>query len=210
MSCQPVKGGPLDQTDFVVAMAQAAVDGGAKGLRVEGVVNVAAVAERHMLPIIGIVKRDLADQPVRISPLEVDIEDLSAAGASIIAFDATNRSRPVAVERLINAVHASGRIAMADCSNLDEGLAAASLGCEFIATTLSGYTDGPEPEDPDYCLIRSLAERGLTVMAEGRIRTPHQAATALSSGAWSVTVGSAITRIEHITGWFAKALAEPT
>ena len=43
-------------------------------------------------------------------------------------------------------------------------------------------------------------------MAEGRIRTPQQAATALARGAWAVTVGSAITRVEHVTGWFVDAL----
>ena len=49
-------------------------------------------------------------------------------------------------------------------------------------------------------------ERFRELMAEGRIRTPQQAATALARGAWAVTVGSAITRVEHVTGWFVDAL----
>ena len=89
---------------------------------------------------------------------------------------------------------------------LEEGLAAAELGCEIVASTLSGYTGGPEPETPDFELVERLAAHDLRVMAEGRIRTPEQAAAALDRGAWSVTVGSAITRVEHITGWFADAL----
>ena len=36
-SCQPVDGGPMDHPAIVAAMAQAAVAGGAAGLRIEGV-----------------------------------------------------------------------------------------------------------------------------------------------------------------------------
>lgn len=209
VSCQPVAGGPLDRTDFVVAMAEAAVDAGARGIRLEGVESVAAAAGRLSAPIIGIVKRDLADHPVRITPLVDDVERLAAAGAAIIAVDATERSRPVPVETLIEAIHRCGCHAMADCATYEEGLAAAGLGCGIIASTLSGYTGGPEPETPDYDLVERLAGHGLRVMAEGRIRTPDQAAAALARGAWSVTVGSAITRVEYVTGWFVGALAGP-
>ncbi len=207
VSCQPVTGGPLDRTDFVVGMAEAAIDGGAKGVRLEGIDSVAAAAERLTVPIIGIVKRALAEHPVRITPLEADVERLAAAGATIIAVDATDRSRPVPLKTLIEAIHGCGCFAMADCSTFEEGLAAAELGCEIVASTMSGYTGGPEPETPDYDLVERLAARGLRVMAEGRIRTPEQATTALARGAWSVTVGSAITRVEYVTGWFVEALA---
>ena len=206
VSCQPVVGGSLDRTEFVVGMAEAAIDGGARGVRLEGVASVAAAAERLGAPIVGIVKRDLAGSPVRITPFEEDIERLAAAGAAIIAVDATDRSRPVPVRTLVETIHGCGCLAMADCSTLEEGLAAAELGCEIVASTLSGYTGGPEPETPDFDLVERLAAHDLRVMAEGRIRTPEQAAAALDRGAWSVTVGSAITRVEHITGWFADAL----
>ena len=55
--------------------------------------------------------------------------------------------------------------------------------------------------------MRRIAPR---VIAEGRIRTPDQAAEALRHGAWAVVVGSAITRPEHVTGWFRAALAAET
>lgn len=60
----------MDRTDIVLAMARAAVDGGAAAARIEGVANVRAVASHFAgaLPIIGIVKRDLPDSPVRITP----------------------------------------------------------------------------------------------------------------------------------------------
>jgi N-acylglucosamine-6-phosphate 2-epimerase len=47
----------------------------------------------------------------------------------------------------------------------------------------------------------------MRVMAEGRFNTPAQAAAALQAGAWAVTVGSALTRLEHATRWFCDALA---
>jgi N-acylglucosamine-6-phosphate 2-epimerase len=43
-------------------------------------------------------------------------------------------------------------------------------------------------------------------MAEGRINTPGLAARAMAAGADAVTVGSALTRLEHVTGWFAAAV----
>ena len=43
-------------------------------------------------------------------------------------------------------------------------------------------------------------------MAEGRFNSPDLAKKAIKYGADSVTVGSAITRIENITKWFAKAV----
>ena len=209
VSCQPVKGGPLDRTDFVVAMAEAAVAAGAAGVRIEGADRVAATAARIDVPVIGIVKHDLADYPVHITPYAADIDALAAAGAAVIAFDGTERPRPVPVAALADQTVAQGCVAMADCATLAEGRAAVAAGCAVVGTTMSGYTGGAVPDGPDLDLVQAMAAAGLRVMAEGRIRTPEQAAAALRRGAWSVTVGSAITRVEHTTQWFAAALAEP-
>ena len=43
-------------------------------------------------------------------------------------------------------------------------------------------------------------------MAEGRYNTPELAQKAIEIGADAVTVGSALTRLEHIVSWFAKAI----
>ena len=67
-SCQPVDDGPMDKPEIVSAMAQASVVGGASGLRIEGVDNLKATRPFVNIPIIGIVKRDLPDSPVRITP----------------------------------------------------------------------------------------------------------------------------------------------
>ena len=42
VSCQPVDDGPMNRPEIVTAMAQAAVAGGAVGLRIEGVNNLKA------------------------------------------------------------------------------------------------------------------------------------------------------------------------
>lgn len=210
VSCQSLPGGPMDRTDMVVAMARAAVAGGAGGLRIEGVDNVRAVAAAVNLPLVGIVKRDLEDSPVRITPWVQDVRDLAAAGASIIAFDATLRNRPASPATLLETIRSAGCLSMADCATESEGLQAWSMGCDLIGTTLSGYTEETQTlsTEPDFAIIEQLARAGCRVVAEGRFRTPEQAASALRKGAYCVTVGSAITRIEHITGWFADAMAE--
>ena len=66
----------------------------------------------------------------------------------------------------------------------------------------------PVPDGPDWPLIAALARLGRPVFAEGRLRTPAQAQAAIQAGASAVVVGSAITRIEHITAWFVEAIAK--
>ncbi len=206
VSCQPVPGGPLDRPEIVVGFSLAALAGGARGLRIEGVENVLAVRAATKAPIIGLIKRDLNNSPVRITPFAEDVEALAKAGADIIAFDATDRQRPEAASDLCKAVQDLGKIAMADISSLAEARAAIKFGAGLIGTTMSGYTGGAEPDEPDLHLLAEAAKLGCPIIAEGRIRTPSQAASAISAGAFSVVVGSAITRPEHITSWFAGAI----
>jgi N-acetylmannosamine-6-phosphate 2-epimerase/N-acetylmannosamine kinase len=134
------------------------------------------------------------------------VADLIDAGADIVAVDATRRPRPVPVRELIAAIKARGRLAMADCADLEDAREALAAGADLVGTTLSGYTGGSEPVAPDFELIAAM--RGLTpyVMAEGRLRSPGQAAEAIRRGAWCVTVGSALTRTEHATEWFRAAV----
>ncbi|MBL4830846.1 MAG: N-acetylmannosamine-6-phosphate 2-epimerase [Aliivibrio sp.] len=212
-SCQPVDDGPMDHPTIVSAMAQASVIGGAAGLRIEGVENLKAVRPNVSVPIIGIVKHDLVDFAVRITPFLEDVRALKEAGADIIAIDATRRVRPVSVAELVKEIHQVGCLAMADCSTLEEGLYCQSIGVEIIGSTLSGYISGITPNEPDFELVKQLKAQGCTVMAEGRYNSPQLARQAIELGAHCVTVGSAITRVEHICGWFKnevnKAAMEP-
>ncbi len=207
VSCQPVPKSPFDTVDGVVAFARAAEAAGARGLRIEGVANVAAVVRACRLPVIGLVKRDLAGTEVRITPLLQDVADLAAAGAPIIAVDATIRGRPVPAAALLAAIRAQGLVAMADCATREDARAALAAGADCVGSTLSGYTGGPVPTLPDLALIRDLAALGVPVLAEGRFNTPALAAAAMRAGAAAVVVGSAITRPEHVTGWFRDAVA---
>jgi N-acylglucosamine-6-phosphate 2-epimerase len=209
VSCQPVDDGPLDDDGVVQRMAQAAVAGGARGLRLAGARRLAGVRPLLSVPLIGIVKRDLPDSPVRITPLRQDVLELAAAGADVIAVDATQRQRPCTLEDLLQAIRDQGCLAMADASCRQDGLRAQQLGFDIIGTTLSGYTQGPVPTEPDLSLVAELARAGCRVMAEGRYDTPGQAARAIQAGAWSVTVGTALTRLELATARFAASLSAP-
>jgi N-acylglucosamine-6-phosphate 2-epimerase len=210
VSCQPVDGGPLDDDGLVARMAQAAVAGGAAALRIEGAARLACVRAAVQVPLIGIVKRALPDSPVRITPWLDDVRALVAAGADVVAVDATQRQRPFSVAQLQAAIHAQGAIAMADAAGDADALKAWAMGFPIVGSTLSGYTGGPQdlvPTAPDLDLVQRLSAAGCRVMAEGRYDTPARAADALKAGAWAVTVGSAITRLEVVTGWFAQALS---
>ncbi|EPJ5579507.1 N-acetylmannosamine-6-phosphate 2-epimerase [Citrobacter farmeri] len=206
VSCQPVPGSPLDKPEIVAAMALAAEQAGAVALRIEGVENLKATRAVVSVPIIGILKRDLADSPVRITAFLEDVDALAQAGADIIAIDGTDRVRPVPVEALLARIHHHQLLTMTDCSSLKDGLACQALGAEIIGTTLSGYTTAETPEAPDLALVKALSEAGCRVIAEGRYNTPAQAGEAMRHGAWAVTVGSAITRLEHICEWYNAAL----
>lgn len=205
-SCQPTDDGPMDSPDIVAAMAKAAIIGGAVGLRIEGIDNLKAVRPHIKEPIIGIVKRDLDGTDIRITPFIEDVIALKEAGADIIAIDGTNRIRPVEITALVETIHQLGCIAMADCSSFDEGKYCQSLGVEIIGTTLSGYTGGDVPAMPDLALVARLQQSDCLVMAEGRYNSPELAKQAIEAGAFCVTVGSAITRIEHICDWFHQAV----
>lgn len=209
VSCQPVDGGPLDRPEIVAALAEAAVAGGAAGLRIEGIANLEAVRPRVAVPVIGIVKRDLEGSPVRITPLVADAEALVAAGADIVAVDATDRPRPDPAARVIEAIRAAGALAMADCATPADGRRALVAGAAILGTTLSGYTaeTAGRGDGVDLELIGSFRTLGAFVMAEGRINTPALAAAAIQAGADAVTVGTALTRLELATGWFAAAIA---
>ncbi|MEC6796405.1 putative N-acetylmannosamine-6-phosphate 2-epimerase [Photobacterium sp. S4TG1] len=206
-SCQPVDDSPMDQPSIVSAMAQSSVLGGAAGLRIEGIANLQATRSHVDVPIIGIVKRYLNDSAVRITPFVQDVADLAAAGADIIAIDGTQRQRPETIENLINAIHQYGCLAMADCATLADGDMCHQLGADIIGSTLSGYTECEVPTEPDLELVKAFHQRGYFVMAEGRYNSPVLAAQAITAGANCVTVGSAITRIEHICQWFKQAVS---
>lgn len=210
VSCQARADNPLHGPHFMGAMALAARDGGARGIRANGPDDVRAVKAAG-LPVIGIHKIFASDVPVYITPTIAAAEALAAAGADIIALDCTPRPRQGdAPAAIIAHIRDLGLESFADISTLEEGLAAAAMGASYVSTTLSGYTSYTEPKSdgPDFNLIRALAAQiDIPIVAEGRFNTPELARAAIDAGAYAVVVGTMITNPREITRGFAKAVA---
>lgn len=213
VSCQASSDEPFNHPDYIAAFARCAEIGGAVAIRTEGLEKIRAIKACVRLPVIGLVKGLYDDGYVLITPDFSDIVAMIDAGADIIAFDATTRRRPngrLGHDFLREARTRFTVPVLADISTLEEGLLAAELGADFVATTLSGYTPGTSDQKdspPDFALITTLSKKiSKPVIAEGRIWNDHEAARALASGAFAVCVGSAITRPQLITQRFVDAL----
>lgn len=206
VSCQARADNPLHGPQFMGAMALAARDGGAVGIRANGPEDIAAVSAAG-LPIIGIHKVFSEAHPVYITPDFAAAEAIVAAGAVIVALDCTERPRngehpKVLVRRIREELRAE---VFADISTTEEGLAAADWGATYVATTLSGYTEvtQPRPEAPDLRLLETLARRlSVPVVAEGRYNRPELVRQAFGAGAHAVVVGTMITNPREITRLF--------
>ncbi len=210
VSVQADQGSPLRRPDVIALLALAAERGGAAALRVRSVQDVRAVREVCKLPTLGLTKTRRDDSEVYITPTPQEAQELAQAGCEMVAFDATDRPRPHSVGELIGAIHAAGSLALADVSTFEEATHALEHGADAVSTTLSGYTAySPQQQEPDWDLMRALGGAHLPYFAEGRLRTPQDAAQALTLGALCAVVGSAITRPDEVTGWFVAALKTP-
>jgi N-acylglucosamine-6-phosphate 2-epimerase len=211
VSCQALEDEPLHGAHIMAAMARAAVQGGGAGIRANGPEDITAIRQAVGVPVIGLYKETLPRFSVYITPTLRHAQAVAAAGADIIAIDATDRPRPGgldAVTFIAQVKAATGKPVLADIATYAEGLAAAQAGADALSTTLSGYTDdSPQQEEPDFDLLRRLVGAlSVPVIAEGRIARPEQAAQALRLGAYAVVVGSAITRPQWITRQFSSAV----
>ncbi|RKN40572.1 N-acetylmannosamine-6-phosphate 2-epimerase [Micromonospora endolithica] len=209
VSCQADPGEPLDDPAHMVALARSARCGGAAGIRAQGVRDLRALrAALPDTPLIGLVKDGASG--VYITPTLGHALAVAETGVDIVALDGTTRPRPDG--RTLAATVAAVRarydvLVMADVASVADADAAVAAGVDLVGTTLSGYTGGAVPHDPDLDLVGALAARlDVPVVAEGRINTPEEAAEALRRGAHAVVVGTAITRPAVVTGRFAAAL----
>ncbi len=210
VSCQARDDNPLAGPGFMRAMALAAVQGGAVGIRAEGAADIAAIRGAVDVPIIGLRKRFDPAFEVYITPGFEDAVPLVAAGADVVAIDATSGTRDgEPVPALVARIKAElGVAVMADVATLDEGVAAVAAGVDYVGTTLSGYTAATRGrhDGPDLELVAALVGLGgVKVVAEGRYDTPALVAAAFGLGAYAVVVGTAITNPREITRRFAAA-----
>ena len=204
VSCQALEDEPLHSAEIMARMAEAAMIGGAVGIRCNGVKDTKAIRAKVDLPLIGLWK--VGREGVYITPTADHALSIIDAGADMVALDATKKR--VNLESDILAIHKVGGLVMADISTYEEALMAADVGVDCISTTLSGYTEwSPQQEAPDFDLVNRLSNRlSIPVIAEGRINTPELLEEAFAVGAFAVVVGSAITRPQWITSNFIRRL----
>ena len=211
VSCQALPDEPLHGAPIMAAMARAAAAGGAAGIRANGQADITAIRAAVDLPIIGLFKAGVPDTPAYITPTLAHARAVLAAGADIVAVDATARPRPEGGDGAGFVAYLKERLPapiLADISTYEEALAAAAAGADAVSTTLSGYTPySRQAESWDAELVARLSgELAIPVIAEGRIWTPAEAAEALRLGAYAVVVGSAITRPQLITARFVQGM----
>lgn len=214
VSCQALPHEPLHSSFIMGRMALAAKEGGAQGIRANTKEDIAEIQSQVDLPIIGIVKRDYEDSKVYITPTMKEIHELMEVKPEIIALDATADLKPGGkrLKEFYQEIRATypDQLLMADCSTVEEALYADRLGFDFIGTTLVGYTEqsrGLKIEENDFEIIREIvANAKHRVIAEGNVNSPAKAKRVIELGAFSVVVGSIITRPQVITRAFAEEL----
>ena len=214
VSCQAPTDSPLHDPLVIAAMAQASVNQGAVGVRIDTPAHVKAV--RHQLPtipIIGLWKQQLPGSEVYITPQFHHAEAIAKAGADIIAIDATLRERPggETLERLITRIHEElGKLVMADVDTIESAIASQNAGADLAGTTLYGYTaQSKHLSPPGFELLSQMVEKlDVPVLIEGGIASPQMAQKALTLGAYAVVVGGAITGIDLQVKTYQKALKD--
>ena len=200
VSCQALEHEPLytKEGGVMPLMAKAAAQSGAVGIRAN--------------TVRGIIKKDYPGTPMYITVTMKEVDELVACGVDILAVQGTGALRPNGQTSadFIRAIKAKypGQLLMADCDNIENAMACAEAGADFVGTTMRGYT--PETEginDVDFGYIAQLArECPAKIIAEGHIHTPEQAVQALYAGAFALVVGGAITRPAEITARFTAAI----
>jgi N-acylglucosamine-6-phosphate 2-epimerase len=166
----------------IAAMAAAAVQRGAVGVRIDSPGHVEVVRQRVTVPIIGLWKQVLPESEVYITPQFHHAQAVAAAGADIIAIDATQRSRPdgETLAGLIGRIHAElGKPVMADIDSMASAQAAADAGADCIGTTLYGYTQATQAlTPPGFDLLATMAKTfDLPCICEGGIASPSRGAS---------------------------------
>jgi len=216
VSVQAPQGSPMRDPEVIAAMADASIRSGALGVRLESPEHIGAVRRRcPEALIIGLWKCTYPGSSVYITPGWREIKAVWSAGADVIAIDATARHRPdqqdlaALIEKTKTELRAP---LMADVDSVDNGLRAASLGCDWVGTTLFGYTEETEDQMPPGLHLLGDLRRDLPtdvrLICEGGIASPAAASAALNAGADNVVVGTAITGVDLQVTAYCQQLAD--
>lgn len=211
VSCQAPVSSPLHNPMVIAAIAQASLQQGAVGVRIDTPAHVSAVRQSTNAPIIGIWKRQFDGSEVYITPQFEQAEAIAQAGADIIAIDATQRPRPggESVAMLIDQIHDRlHKPVMADVATLKEAIAAVEAGVDVVGTTLYGYTaETRHLAPPGWDLLTEMVHQlSVPIICEGGVASPEMARKALELGAYAVVVGTAITGIDSQVKRYVGAL----
>jgi N-acylglucosamine-6-phosphate 2-epimerase len=214
VSVQAPLGSPMRDPDVIASMAEASLRNGAIGVRLESPEHIGAVRRRcPEALIIGLWKCTFPNSSVYITPGWREIQAVWSAGADVIALDATERVRPEGqlladlVQRARQELRAT---LMADVDSVQNGLNAAAFGCDWIGTTLYGYTETTSERTPPGLELLPDLRRGLEssvrLICEGGIASPGIARSALDAGADNVVVGTAITGVDLQVAAYSRGL----
>lgn len=215
VSVQAPPGSPMRDPEVIAAMAEASLRNGALGVRLESPEHIGAV--RRRCPdalIIGLWKCTFPESSVYITPGWREMEAVWRAGADVIAIDATARVRPEQQDLAELITRSKSELQaplMADIDSVANGLRAASLGCDWVGTTLFGYTEDTADQIPPGLHLLADLRRDLPasvrLIAEGGIASPTTALAALTAGADNVVVGTAITGVDLQVTAYCQQLA---
>ena len=211
VSCQAPANSPLAKPEIIAAFAETAERNGAVGVRIDSPEHIRAVKKTVKLPVLGIYKVVYDSSDVYITPTFDAAKAIAAAGADVIAIDATLRRRPDGenLTKIVRRIKEELNVpVMADVSTVEEGLNAfEAAGVDFVSTTLSGYTDETRHLiEPDFKLVENLERKlNIPVVCEGRLRCADDVQTAFDCGAFAVVVGGAITGIDQLVRQFVSA-----
>ena len=206
VSCQVNSKDPLYLPGIVPKLVEAAIWGGAVGIRANTPEDIKAIREITDLPLIGLWKIYSDNSPVFITPTMKAVEAVINAGADIIAVDATDRLTEEGEKayKIIPKIKKAfpDTLILADIRNDTEALNAVEYGADMVAPTLYRFGDNPKSTDsPDFEMLSKIVKvckNKAYVLMEGKITTPEEALESLYLGAHAVVVGNAITR-PHIT-----------
>jgi N-acylglucosamine-6-phosphate 2-epimerase len=208
VSVQADAGSLLNEPPIISTLARVAEANGAVGVRVEGVDRIRAVRAALDIPVVGIIKCEHPGFETYITSTLEEVERVIDAGADVVAFDATLRERDggASVATLVDAVHARGRTAMADCATIEDGRRACFAGADILATTLVGYTlETLGAALPALDVLAALAALHPFVVCEGGVSDPKELRAALDRGASAVVVGTVITNVDALVRRFVAA-----
>ena len=216
VSCQALETEPLytKEGGVMPLMAKAAAMSGAVGIRANTVRDITQIKQVVDLPVIGIIKKDYPGTPMYITVTMKEVDELVACGVDILAVQGTAAIRPNGIDLRRSSSRPSkqkypDQLLMADCDNVENALACAAAGADFVGTTMRGYTPETDGHATTLILISSIPwppSARPKIIAEGHIHYPEQAVKALEAGAFALVVGGAITRPAEITARFTGAI----